>query len=308
MSREPRFIDNSSGLVELTSRTLHGLHLLRPSARVNDLILGVLGRAQAKYEVPLHAFTFMSNHSHILATVRDPKQMSLFMGYFNGNVAKELGHVHDWKEKFWGRRYHSMSLADGEEDQIARFLYILSNSCKEGLVASPLEWPGVSSARTLYNGESSMTGTWQDRTAQYRAREPRDDAQFASTETVNLTPLPFLQGCSKEEQRQFVVDAVRQVERETAEMHEVNGTQPLGARAVQRLSPYSKPKEFKRSPAPKIYAVNREVYWTMVEARREKVAAYRDAADRLKQGETDVRFPDGCFPPRLPFVESRAPT
>jgi hypothetical protein len=46
----------------------------------------------------------------------------------------------------------------------------------------------------------------------------------------------------------------------------------------------------------------------MYNARKVKVAAYRDAAERLKQGDTDVRFPEGCFPPRLPFVESRAPT
>ena len=46
----------------------------------------------------------------------------------------------------------------------------------------------------------------------------------------------------------------------------------------------------------------------MYNARKAKVADYRDAAKRLKRGETDVRFPEGCFPPRLPFVESRAPT
>ena len=46
----------------------------------------------------------------------------------------------------------------------------------------------------------------------------------------------------------------------------------------------------------------------MYNARKAKVAAYRDAAERLERGEMDVRFPEGCFPPRLPFVTARAPT
>ena len=46
----------------------------------------------------------------------------------------------------------------------------------------------------------------------------------------------------------------------------------------------------------------------MYNARNVKVAAYRDAAKRLRRGDTDVRFPAGFFPPRLPFMETRAPT
>ena len=45
-----------------------------------------------------------------------------------------------------------------------------------------------------------------------------------------------------------------------------------------------------------------------VQRRKAKVAAYRDAAKRLRRGDTDVRFPEGCFPSRLPFVATRAPT
>ena len=56
-------LDNESGLVEITSRTLHGRYLLRPSAESNAIILGALGRAQAKYGGYLHAFIVLSNHN-----------------------------------------------------------------------------------------------------------------------------------------------------------------------------------------------------------------------------------------------------
>ena len=71
MARRLRLLDNESGVVEVTSRTLHGRFLMRPSAEVNQIILGVLGRAQAKYEVELYAFVFLSNHAHLLLVPAD---------------------------------------------------------------------------------------------------------------------------------------------------------------------------------------------------------------------------------------------
>lgn len=300
-------LDDPGGLVEISSRVMQGLYLMRPSKEVNDIILGVLGRAQAKYGVVLHSFIFMSNHFHILASVRDEEQMALFCAYLKSNLAKELGTLYDWKEKFWGKRYHSMSIQLTEQNQSARFLYILDNGCKEGLVASPLDWPGVSSARTLFDGKTTMTGTWFDRSAQNRARQRGKHELFPSTETVHLTPLPFLQDCTPEEQRAFVVDAVHEIERKTAQMHKDNGTKPLGARAILRRNPHDKPKDFQASPAPPYYASDPEAYREMARARKAKEAQYSEASLRLRRGETDVRFPDGCFPPRLPFVKARAP-
>ena len=136
-------------------------------------------------------------------------------------------------------------------------MYILDNGCKEGLVASPLEWPGVSSAPALYRGKSTMQGTWYDRTAQYRAHLRGEYKLYPSTETVHLTPLPFLQECSVEEQRAFYVEAVKKIELKTAQRHQENGTNPLGARAIRRQKPHDKPKAFKASPAPIFHAANR---------------------------------------------------
>ena len=258
----------------------------------------------------------MSNHLHILMKANSVRQMSRFVGFLKGNVAKELGRLHDWREHFWGRRYHSASVGDSEQAQITRFMYILANGCKEGLVASPLDWLGVSSAQVLSRGGTTRRrcvppwgeqGTWYDRTAQYRARQRGEHKLFPSTETVHLSPLPFLEGRSPDEQRAFVIDAVRQIEQETANNHRKRGTLPIGARVVRRQNPHDKPKEFKPSPAPIIHAATREEFWTMRHAREIKVAAYRAAAERLKKGETGVAFPAGCFPPPLPYVESRAP-
>ncbi len=93
MGRRLRFIPTGGSLVEVTSRTLQGRHLLRPSRKLNRMILGVLGRAQRKYPVDVHAFAFLSNHYHLLLSVPDAKRLAEFMNFLNGNLAREAGRL-----------------------------------------------------------------------------------------------------------------------------------------------------------------------------------------------------------------------
>jgi hypothetical protein len=61
MPRPLRFIPEKS-LVEITTRTLQGRLLLKPSPELTDLILGVIGKAQTLYGMTIHAFVFLSTH------------------------------------------------------------------------------------------------------------------------------------------------------------------------------------------------------------------------------------------------------
>jgi REP element-mobilizing transposase RayT len=94
MPRPLRFIP-CNGIVEVTTRTLQGRLLLRPSPKLNDLILGVVGRAQEMYGMIIHAFVFMSNHCHFLVAPTNAKQLSKFMQFVNSNVAREAARLHN---------------------------------------------------------------------------------------------------------------------------------------------------------------------------------------------------------------------
>ena len=50
-------------------------------------------------------------------------------------------------------------------------------------------------------------------------------------------------------------------------------------------------------PSGSLRIVRRAAYYLFV-------AAFRAAAERLKRGCKDAVFPDGCFPPPLPFCRS----
>ncbi len=66
--------------------------------------------------------------------------------------------------------------------------------------------------------------------------------------------------------------------------------------------PHSAPETLKKSPAPLFHAASRRVRQEFYEAYKYFVAAFQDAAARLRAGESDVLFPAGSFPPASPWV------
>ena len=98
MARKLRYILEPDPLVLVTTRVLHGLFLLKPSAELNPLLIGILARAQRRTGMKVCFFTFQSNHEHFLLRPSDAQQLSRFMTYVNSNVAREAGRLYGWRE------------------------------------------------------------------------------------------------------------------------------------------------------------------------------------------------------------------
>ncbi len=291
-------------LIEVTTRTLQGRLLMRPSPAFNEIFLGTLGRAQALYELDIHAFATLSNHYHLLCSPQDPEQLADFMRLFNSKLAREIVRLHHWHDKVWSRRYLPIQVTDESSAQIKRLHYLLSHGSKEGLVASPRDWPGPHCLDALIAGKP-LQGRWFNRTLEYEANRQglefgRHD--FATIETVKLTPLPCWKDLSTGEYRRRVGELVAQVEEEARIRQRDTGREPRGALFILRQNPHEMPVRSKRSPAPCVHAASRAARRIVVDAYRAFVAAYRRAAERLREGDVTVIFPPRCFPPRLPFV------
>ena len=76
----------------------------------------------------------------------------------------------------------------------------------------------------------------------------------------------------------------------------------MGADAIRRQDPHQRPAKTKKSPAPLFHAATRRVRDDLLNAYYAFVAAFREAAEKLKAGNRNVMFPSGSFPPGLPFV------
>ena len=302
MARRLRFIPPGGALVEVTCRTIQGRLLLRPSPVLNDVTLGVLARAARLASLPVHAFAFLSNHYHLLGRVADAQQLAEFMNYLNSNLAREAGRLARWREKFWGRRYQAVLVSDEEAAQVGRLSYLLAQSVKEGLVASPFDWPGVHCAHALAEG-TTVSGHWHDRTLESRARRkslPLDRQAFVEREELSLAPLPCWESLAPEEHRARVQELIDEIEAEARLRQEATGKPPLGREAVCRQDPHREPNRIKKGPAPLVHAADPAVRRGLRRAYFAFCDAYRYAANRLRAGAMDCQFPVGAFPPPLP--------
>jgi REP element-mobilizing transposase RayT len=302
MPRRLRFIPPGS-LVEVTCRTIQGRLLLRPSPILRKLTLGVLARAARLYPVEIHAFAFLSNHYHLLLTVAEAHRLAAFMGYLNSNLAREAGRLIRWRERFWGRRYQAILVSSEQACQLARLRYILSHGAKEGLVGSPKEWPGAHCAPFLLSGQP-VRGQWLNHTLEHRANRrgivlgPQD---LIEEEAFEIAPLPCWSHLPQERSRARVAEMVEAIENEASRRVVESGRPVFGRALVERQDPHFEPNRLRRGPAPLIHAVSRQVRREIREAYSLFLSAYRRAAERFRQGNPDVHFPEGCFPPALPF-------
>ena len=292
-------------MVEITLRTIQGRLLLCPTPAANQTIAGVIGRAQRKMRMEIHAVVVMANHLHMLISPQDAKQMAGFMGQVGSNIARRIGKQVRWREKFWGRRYRAIVVSNEETAQVARLRYLLAHGAKEGFVASPMDWPGIQSARPLTHGSMTINGTWHDASRAYRDRQAGKATplrRYDKTETIRLTPLPCWRHLTPTMYQDRMLDLIDAIEQETSAQHRQAKTAPVGASKVRNVHPHQTPKRFKRSPAPRFHAASKKALKRLCDAYSLFVTAYREAANALQQRDASSPFPNGCFPPALPFV------
>jgi REP element-mobilizing transposase RayT len=304
MSRRLRYIPDGGALVEVTCRTIQGRFLLRPSRQLNEVILGILGRAQRLNPVRICAFTFLSTHFHLLLDVDDAKQLSRFMGYLNSNLAREVGRLAGWREKVWSKRYQAIVVSAEEGAEIDRLCYLLAHGVKEDLVPKLRDWPGAHAVRALLDGKD-LEGLWFDRTQEYAARrrgETYERLQYASSETITLSPLPCWKHLTPEVYRSRIAHLVEEIESEAATRRANTGRKTLGVTAIQGQDPHARPRKLKRSPAPLFHVMSQSLRKELYEGYAWFTAAFRKAAEKLKAGDRTVVFPTGSFPPALPFA------
>lgn len=228
----------------LISRVFQGRHLLRPDAATNEIILGVIGRAQSIFEgVDLYAFAFMSNHFHAMA--KGPaQQLSAFIGYIKREISRRLGARPDinWPGTMW-HEYIATALPT-DASQLNCIKYILAQGTKEGLVERPQDWPGAHCVKALMLGRE-LSGKWLDSTSFLRARQAEQRkrepghvkrADYLSAYKVNLTPLPCWAELNESEQQSQVAAIVQGIVAEARSERAKHGKKVVGAKNVLKVS------------------------------------------------------------------------
>jgi REP element-mobilizing transposase RayT len=296
----PRYLPTQS-LVEITARTVGRRYLLLPSAALTRRILGALGRTLALVPVELHAFAFMSNHWHALISAPHALACSRFVQHVHAKVTAAVRQIHGWEGKVFGKSSQAVVAPDCEDD---RLRYILSQGAKEGLVASPRDWPGAHCARALA-GLETLQGVWIDSQQAWSilrggtrsvGRTPLP-AEIATVYPIELQPLPSWAGLELAARQARVWNMVREIEESAAEQHPV----PLGRYRVLAKHPMDQPeRSTKRRRAPRIHTRDEATRNVFDQARAMFVNEHRNASLDLR-AQRLTQLPALCFPPTMPF-------
>ncbi len=273
---------------ECTTRTIQGRFLLRPSMHLRRRMIGILCAAQELYPlVKLHAFAVLSNHWQFLASCVCAEEFSLYAGYVNSNFARECGRAHCWAGPFWGSRVRMIPCLD-DTATIDRLRYCMAQGAKEGLVVSPLDWPGATAVPALV-GDMTIVGERLDRDALRRARAAARrrgecittirEAEYTRETTLQLTPLPVFRSLDKASLRKrhgellAAIISMAAVERA--------GRPPLGVEAILRQEPHAAPLNFVSTPAPACHTASAPLRRAFLRLRDAFATAYRSVANAI---------------------------
>jgi REP element-mobilizing transposase RayT len=284
----------------VTARTIQGRFLLTPSQQSNDIIAGVLGKAQQMCKgIEVHEFVFASNHVHLIVTAKKAS-LSPFMKYLKGNIAKKIGRLVNWSNTFWQKRFSAQPILDKEAaDGVLR--YVLAHGVKERFVRHPSEWPGLSSFNMRRNKPTKKyyfyhwALRWKNGDEVEGAHELWD-MRWAEEVSVKLTPLPDWMELSGEKQMQKL-DALAA---EIAEEGVHKFKKVIGREKVLKQDAHFRPSKLKKSPSPVCFASTKERVDAFRELRRNFSAIFAEASAKFRKGEFNTPFPALAFRPGVP--------
>ena len=281
-------------------------------------MVGILGKAQEKYPVKIHAAIALNNHYHLILTPDDAEQLADFMEFFNGNLAREAGRLLDWHGSLWADRYHLVPISPEPEALVERLRYVISNTLKENLVARISDWEGMHCAEALIDGRP-MSGMWYDRAIEYETHrqaerkaarnetpvEPIESGGFMMPYEVKLAPLPCWKHLSTAEIRKRVAAMVVELEAEAAKRREQLGTEIVGMEKIRSQNPLHRPARSKSSQKPPCHAASKAMRERFLQAYSAFVAMFQEASIKLRCGYVKrAIFPKHSFPPSLSFVRA----
>ncbi len=306
MGRNPRYIPPNS-LQHVTDVTFQNRRFLRPSKEVNERLIGIWGRAQKKYDMTICAVVAMSTHIHYLLQPKDGAQLAAFMCFVKTNIAKEIGNrLLGWAGTFFDDRYHLTPVSEEDFDQIKVLQYLFAHGVKELLVDTVEQWPGVHSAIPSLEGKD-LVGKWFDRTAESNAKRRSeantDPEAFASEERVVISPLPCMRHLPAAFWQKLVGEWIEDIDREAKVIRRDLKKRSLGVARILAVDPESRADHVEKSPKPRFHARDPAVFRAMFAIWQEVIRSFREASELLRSGLRSVSFPEGTFPPSLPFVQ-----
>ena len=310
MARKPRLWQHNI-VFELTLRIENRMFMLNPNPEIRNIIGAVLARAVKLYPVQIHSFDTNINHFHCLfsAAPRQLHNISQFLQYLNGQLAKQINLYYGRSGRVWSTRAKVIPVVD-DDAVLQRLAYCACNVVKDNLVEKVSHWPGFSTYEQLAYGKR-QTFSYLDRTAWWQAGGPRrgiPKQKYMRQVTLEISPLPGWEDMKPHDRQSKFRRLVKNMEHHYREIREHEGHRVRGRYGLIEIDPFDRPdKEKEKTPIPKCHASTKAKRHEYIEEVLKPFwEAYGTASALYLEGLIDTEFPAGSIPPPITTIYAKS--
>lgn len=274
-------------------------------------ILGFAAKYGGRYRTKFYALAIEGNH--IQGTALFPgANRAFFMRDFNSSVARAIPrYVSRYPGgKFWGRRYSSEVLPNGDDIE-EWFFYTVLQPVQDGLVPKISEYPGYNCFHDAVWGieRKFKLVNWGAYNARKRFDASVNWRDFIEVHTLKYERLPGYEHLSQKEYAELMHKKLEERRVKIVAERLAKGLGFLGRDALLRIQPGATPKSTKRSTD----TSHRPRVLSVCPVRRQECLAwyfeiyfkYKEASKEYRSGNLDIEFPQGTYPPwreRMPLA------
>jgi REP element-mobilizing transposase RayT len=282
------------------------------------ILLGIMGKAQAKYPALINHFAWMGNHYHIILS-GNSKYISPFINIVDGEVAKALKRLYPglFQSKVWQGRFKEQKLACAQS-VIDKIAYTYLNPEKANLVSDISLYPGLSSWHMYRNGAHSIPTSYippsklKPISSKACPRKTVQRLKKLSSEQNTLTLNPdawkirFEHSSSKSSSELY--SEITQEMQEQRAKFEPRELPPLGAKSLRRMghAPAYVPEKKSDDRTPFIICKDKELRKILIARYKAFCEECKVAWQRWRLGLISLNdFPKGAYRPAMPLVALR---
>lgn len=281
----------------ITVRTEEARLWMIPSEHMNAIIGGALARYQEACGILIFAYTFLSNHYHLV--IQAPQaNADEFEENVNREIARRVNKLHKRKGKFWARRYDDQKILR-EEDLLEAFVYVTTNGVRHGMVEDPADWPGLNSYEHALSEEH--------REFTFFRSSVRNPAERETRHTLTLSPLPQFAHLAPAERRVELLRLLKARADGIVDSRYETGQGFLGRRQIISQTPGTIPINVSTRPRPPCYTKDSGLRREFQLERRSRRESYTVASRRYRLGESEIAFPLYSYKPPLHRLPRSAP-
>ncbi len=263
----------------VTVRCSDRRYRLLPKIERKELLGFWLGRAQRRHPgVRIYCLTQMSNHIHLELTDQDG-QLSDFMGYFTGNLARDLNTLDNVQGQVF-ERFRAIEILDTPALE-KKLVYSRCNPIAANLVRTHERWLGLMLMPTI----GSRTFVF----SRFRSSKTKAVQGGKRTSQESKLTLSAAPGVDYSE----VLRAIRDFECQHKQRKVVGRLRAL------KLSVHHRPPPKPKKPMPPCHCTDPEARRNYIQMKKEWIRQYREASAAFRSGKLDAVFPEFSYRPSM---------